>query len=108
LLDELAQAPPLVQVACLQLVLDRRVGEYQLPDGWNVLAAGNRPEDSAGTYHLISPRLNRFLRYVTRLLDEFALPALRDALAVDPKLVALPTVQQWVAQACAQGLFPPV
>src|SRR2546430_676308 len=39
-LDELAQAPPLVQSACLQLVLDRRVGEYALPDGWAVVAAG--------------------------------------------------------------------
>ncbi len=32
-LDELAQAPPMVQAACLQLVLDRRIGEYELPAG---------------------------------------------------------------------------
>ena len=37
-LDELAQAPPLVQAACLQLVLDRRVGEYELPEGWSVVS----------------------------------------------------------------------
>src|SRR3954470_11759572 len=30
-LDELAQAPALVQAACLQLTLDRRLGEYELP-----------------------------------------------------------------------------
>ncbi len=35
-LDELAQAPPLVQSACLQLTLDRRIGEYVLPDGWTL------------------------------------------------------------------------
>ena len=60
-LDELAQAPPLVQAACLQLVLDRRVGEYELPDGWSVIAASNRQEDRAGTHRLISPLLNRFV-----------------------------------------------
>ena len=60
-LDELAQAPPLVQAACLQLVLDRRLGEYELPDGWNVVAASNRAEDRAGTHRLISPLLNRFV-----------------------------------------------
>src|SRR4051812_30577921 len=40
-LDELAQAAPLVQSACLQLTLDRRIGEYELPDGWSVIAASN-------------------------------------------------------------------
>jgi hypothetical protein len=60
-LDELAQAPPLVQSACLQLCLDRRIGEYELPDGWGVVAAGNRQEDRAGGHRLISPLLNRFV-----------------------------------------------
>ena len=60
-LDELAQAPPLVQAACLQLVLDRRLGEYELPAGWAVMAASNRQEDRAGTHRLISPLLNRFV-----------------------------------------------
>ena len=60
-LDELAQAPPLVQSACLQLTLDRRIGEYVLPDGWTVIAASNRQEDRAGAHRLISPLLNRFV-----------------------------------------------
>lgn len=60
-LDELAQAPPLVQSACLQLTLDRRIGEYQLPDAWTVVAASNRQEDRAGAHRLISPLLNRFV-----------------------------------------------
>lgn len=60
-LDELAQAPPLVQSACLQLTLDRRIGEYVLPDGWSVVAASNRQEDRAGAHRLISPLLNRFI-----------------------------------------------
>jgi len=60
-LDELAQAAPLVQAACLQLTLDRKVGEYELPDGWTVVAASNRAEDRAGTHRLITPLLNRFV-----------------------------------------------
>lgn len=60
-LDELAQAPPLVQSACLQLTLDRRIGEYELPPGWTVIAASNRTEDRAGAHRLISPLLNRFI-----------------------------------------------
>jgi len=60
-LDELAQAAPLVQAACLQLTLDRRIGEYDLPPGWSVIAASNRAEDRAGTHRLISPLLNRFV-----------------------------------------------
>lgn len=60
-LDELAQAPPLVQSACLQLTLDRRIGEYVLPDGWSIVAASNRAEDRAGAHRLISPLLNRFI-----------------------------------------------
>jgi MoxR-like ATPase len=60
-LDELAQAAPLVQSACLQLTLDRRIGKYELPDGWSVIAASNRSEDRAGTHRLISPLLNRFV-----------------------------------------------
>ena len=242
-LDELAQAAPLVQAACLQLTLDRRVGEYELPDGWSVVAASNRQEDRAGTHRLISPLLNRFVhldldvspedwqawavaagvapavrsflqyrpallaqfdpeanprafptprswqfvsdvlprtaddllhpvvagcvgdgpaaeflgflqlyrelpdldsvlakpdttpvprepavlyalvgalvekcrqaaaplpafvQYALRLPDEFALLALRDALAVNPKLAALPAVQRWIAQARSKGLF---
>jgi hypothetical protein len=60
-LDELAQAPPLVQSGCLQLSLDRRLGEYELPAGWTVVAASNRTEDRAGTHRLITPLLNRFV-----------------------------------------------
>jgi hypothetical protein len=60
-LDELALAPASVQGGCLQLTLDRRIGEYVLPDGWSIVAASNRMEDRAGTHRLISPLLNRFV-----------------------------------------------
>ena len=60
-LDELNAAPPLVQAACYQLILDRRVGQYRLPDGWAVVAAGNRESDRAVTYRMPSALANRMV-----------------------------------------------
>ena len=60
-LDELPAAPPLVQAACYQLVLDRKLGEYTLPDGWLVLGAGNRETDKAVVHRMPSPLANRFV-----------------------------------------------
>ena len=60
-LDELNAAPPLVQAACYQLTLDRKIGEYMLPDGWSVMAAGNRETDRAVTSKMPSALANRFI-----------------------------------------------
>ena len=60
-LDELNAAPPLVQAACYQLILDRRIGEYRLPDGWCVIAAGNREKDRAVTHRMPSALANRMV-----------------------------------------------
>jgi hypothetical protein len=60
-LDEINAAPPLVQASLYQLVLDRRVGEYQLPEGWWIVAAGNRHQDRAITFRMSSALANRFV-----------------------------------------------
>lgn len=59
-LDEMNAAPPAVQSAAYQLVLDRRIGEYKLPDGWAIIAAGNRETDQGVTYTMPAPLANRF------------------------------------------------
>mgnify|MGYP003135167217 FL=1 len=59
-LDELFLAIPSVQAAALQLILDRRLGDYVLPDGWYVISASNRPEDRAGVMAQNSALCNRF------------------------------------------------
>jgi len=61
LLDEIDKAPPLVQNACLQLTLDRKIGEYTLPDNWYVMAAANRIEDRAGGHKMGTALSSRFL-----------------------------------------------
>jgi MoxR-like ATPase len=59
--DELNAAPPLVQASLYQLTLDRRVGEYVLPDGWRIIAAGNRAEDASVTFRMPAALANRFI-----------------------------------------------
>jgi len=60
-LDELNAAPGMVQASCYQLVLDRKLGEYVLPDGWAIIAAGNRDSDRAVTTRMPTPLRNRFV-----------------------------------------------
>ncbi len=60
-LDELNSAPPAVQASAYQLILDRRVGEYELPEGWSIVAAGNRESDRGVVYRMPAPLANRFI-----------------------------------------------
>jgi len=60
-LDEINSAPPAVQASAYQLVLDRRVGEYELPQGWSIVAAGNRESDRGVVYRMPPPLANRFV-----------------------------------------------
>jgi ATPase family associated with various cellular activities (AAA) len=60
-LDEINMAPPSMQGMAQQLILDRCVGSYIVPDGWFVWAAGNRKEDRAGVFDMPAPLANRFL-----------------------------------------------
>ncbi len=60
-LDELNMAAPTMQGVAQQLVLDRRVGSYVLPEGWFVWAAGNRKQDRASVFEMPAPLANRFL-----------------------------------------------
>jgi hypothetical protein len=60
-LDELNAAPALVQAACYQLVLDRKLGDYTVPDGWSILAAGNRESDRSVTTRMPTALRNRFI-----------------------------------------------
>lgn len=62
-LDEINTAPPSVQNPALQLVLDRKVGNHHLGDGWYIVAAGNRSEDKAHVNPLSSALLARFAVY---------------------------------------------
>jgi hypothetical protein len=60
-LDEMNSAAPSVQAAAYQLILNRRVGTYKLPDNVMIVAAGNREADKGVTYRMPAPLANRFI-----------------------------------------------
>ena len=71
-LDEITSAAPTVSTAAYQLILDRRLGDYFIPDGWAIFAAGNRQGDRGVTYSMPAPLANRFTHYeVEAHLDDW-------------------------------------
>ncbi len=82
-LDEFNLAPEMMQRLYYQLILDRRIGSsYRLPDGWIVVAAGNRSDD-ANVFDIMNPLFDRFLFRVE---------------------VAMPTVKEWTEWAINNGV----
>jgi MoxR-like ATPase len=59
-LEEFNSAPPSVQAAAYQLVLDRALGEYEVPDGVTIVGMGNRDTDKGVTFKMPTPVMNRF------------------------------------------------
>ena len=80
-LDELNSAPPSVQAAIYQLVLDRKMGEYELPKGWRIICAGNRISDRGVVFRLPTPLANRMVHLsVEARFEDFKLFAIREGL----------------------------
>ncbi|MDR2566486.1 MAG: MoxR family ATPase [Bifidobacteriaceae bacterium] len=82
-LDELNASSPDVQKAMYSLVLDRRLGELQLPEDSVVIGAGNRATDSALARPMASALVNRMVHVHLR---------------ADPA--------DWLAWAAREGLHP--
>ncbi|MDO9055149.1 MAG: AAA family ATPase [Sulfuricurvum sp.] len=86
-LDELNAAAPAVQASAYQLILDRKVGEYTLPKGWSIVAAGNRESDRGVVYRLPSPLANRFVHIEMEVsATDWRIWALQSR--IDPRLIA--------------------
>ena len=65
-LDEMNQAAPAVQGSAFQLVLDRKLGKYKLPDNVVIVAAGNRESDKGVSFRMPTPLANRFVHLEVR------------------------------------------
>ncbi len=86
-LDEITSTPPSVSAAAYQLILDRRLGEYQVPEGWAIFAAGNRQGDRGVTYTMPAPLANRFSHFeVEAHLDDWV--AWAYAHGIDERVIA--------------------
>ena len=85
--DEVNMAPPAIQGIAQQLILDREVGSYKLPEGWFVWAAGNRKEDHAAVFDMPAPLSNRFFHLeVTTGLNEFKQYAIKND--IDDRIIS--------------------
>ena len=84
-LEELPSAVPMVQAALYQLVLDRKVGEYELPEGALLIACGNRESDCGVVHRMPTPLASRFVHL---------------EILVDP--------DDWLAWGAANGIAPEV
>tara|TARA_Y100000310_G_scaffold337532_1_gene424797 strand:- start:2466 stop:3482 length:1017 start_codon:yes stop_codon:yes gene_type:complete len=59
-LDDLGQASPMVQAACMQLILARRINGHAVGDNVVFIAATNRKADRAGVTGILEPVKSRF------------------------------------------------
>lgn len=79
LLDEISSAPLAVQTVAQRIVWDRKLEEEKVPEGWVIIAAGNRVTDKGVVYQLPSPLAGRFTRLeiepdLEDWIENFALP----------------------------------
>lgn len=63
-IDDLGQASPVVQAACMQLILERRINEHAISEHVVFIAATNRKEDRAGVSGILEPVKSRFVTII--------------------------------------------
>jgi MoxR-like ATPase len=120
-LDEINLAPPTMQGMAQQLILDRRVGSYVVPEGWFIWAAGNRHEDRAAVFEMPAPLANRFLHLeIAPDLESFKAYALANSIheqvvaflsfrpallhKSDPQQPAWPSPRSWAMASELHGI----
>ncbi len=62
-LDELTAADQRLQISAYSLILDRRVGNYRLPDGWQIVAAGNASFHGAVSHDMGTALADRMFHF---------------------------------------------
>jgi hypothetical protein len=86
-LDELTAAEQRLQISAYSLILDRRVGHYQLPDGWQVIAAGNASFHGAVAHDMGTALADRMFHFnVQTVIDAFLAHAI--AMGFAPEIMA--------------------
>ena len=86
-LDELTAADQRLQISAYSLILDRRVGHYRLPDGWQVVAAGNASFHGAVSHDMGTALADRMFHFnVQTVIDAFLEHAL--AMGFAPEVMA--------------------
>jgi hypothetical protein len=81
--DEINTGTMQMMAVMMQVVLDRKVGDYMFPDNCFIVAAGNRAKDSRAVVQMPKPLRNRFAHY-TMIVDH-------DAWVANAKRESLPS-----------------
>ena len=88
-LDEINVAPKLVQGSLYQLVLERKLGDYEVPEGWAVIAADNRKEDRAIVQDAGTALGTRFVHFeLVPSIDDFTDFAVREDSGIATEVLA--------------------
>ena len=86
-LDELTAADQRLQISAYSLILDRKVGHYLLPDGWQVIAAGNASFHGAVSHDMGTALADRMFHFnVQSVIEAFLAYALQQQFA--PEVMA--------------------
>jgi hypothetical protein len=86
-LDELTAAEQRLQISAYSLILDRRVGHYELPEGWQIIAAGNASFHGAVSHDMGTALADRMFHFnVQSVIDAFLEHALAAGFA--PEVMA--------------------
>ena len=86
-LDELTAADQRLQISAYSLILDRRVGHYELPDGWLVIAAGNASFHGAVSHDMGTALADRMFHFnIQTVIDAFLDHAIASSFA--PQVMA--------------------
>jgi hypothetical protein len=86
-LDELTAADQRLQISAYSLILDRRVGNYRLPDGWQIIAAGNASFHGAVSHDMGTALADRMFHFnVQTAIEAFLAYAIANGLA--PEIMA--------------------
>jgi hypothetical protein len=81
-LDELTAADQRLQISAYSLILDRRVGNYHLPDGWQIIAAGNASFHGAISHDMGTALADRMFHFnVQTAIDAFLAHAVQSSFA---------------------------
>ena len=86
-LDELTAADQRLQISAYSLILDRKVGHYVLPDGWQVVAAGNASFHGAVSHDMGTALADRMFHFnVQTVIEAFLVYAIKQQFA--PEVMA--------------------
>jgi MoxR-like ATPase len=86
-LDELTAADQRLQISAYSLILDRKVGHYVLPDGWQVVAAGNASFHGAVSHDMGTALADRMFHFnVQTVIEAFLAYAIEQQFA--PEVMA--------------------